>query len=162
MFYCAKRISDGVLSWVDETPQADTEAVINQAAGLYGGSADDWTFQELTPEQAEIVRGSMPARSKLVGGVLSSATPISLTLSAGTVLANGAAQITLTVDCHDLAYIGAVSLKITNPSGVIVADSDNAVAGEVEFLISTEIVGVHRIEVETVLHGVGFDSFEGV
>jgi hypothetical protein len=163
MYRATKRISDGILTWGDEVPTLGDEATEQtNAVIMFGGVPSDYELIELTPEQFAALRAAMPARSKLVGGVLTSATPITTGLSAATVEADGVATITLSVDTHDASYGGAVTVNVTPPDGGAASATLTASAGLASTTISTNQVGVHQVAVETVLHGLAFTSFEGV
>lgn len=159
----AKQISNGLLGWVDESPSPLNEAgVIQSGVNLLGGVTGDYIFQTLTETQALAIRAAMPARSKLVDGNLTSFTPITATLSAATLAADGVAEISLTVNVHDGNYNGAVKVTVTAPNGSSVVENLTATAGVASDVISTAIEGVHQVSIETVLHGLAFTSFEGV
>lgn len=161
MIYATAKNGDGILAGVDTSfEQPDPEVIKLNAANLLGGT--DWEYTELSEAQWLAWLAALPARSKLVGGVLTSVTPISASLSAGTVEADGVATITLSVNCHDGAYNGSISVKITPPSGEVVSATLTAIAGIGTESISTNQTGVHQITIETVLHGLAYASFEGV
>jgi hypothetical protein len=164
MFGAAIRRSDGILGWAQSyisTPNKE-QIILNMGVNVLGGTSADYDYQDLTDEQGKALEAAMPARSKLVSGVLTSATPITATLSAATVEADGITEIMLSVDCHDASFAGEVKLTIINPSNEATLATATATAGLASFDIRTSSVGGHRVEVETLPHGFAFGAFEGV
>lgn len=160
----AKRISDGLLGWTqsfESAPDQD-KIILNMGVNVLGGVSGDYVYQELSEEQNTALVSAKPARSKLVDGVLTHATPISASLSAGTVEADGITEITLNIHTHDTAYNGQIKVSVLAPSGESQQSTVNAVFGQAAETFTTELTGVHQITVETVLHGLAFASFEGV
>jgi hypothetical protein len=161
MYSSAKRITDGLLTSVVNSPNIQDEAAaIANAVVAIGGVAADWQLVELTSEQYQAVMAGLPGRPFLVAGVVTTATPPGVSLSNGTVQADGIATITLTVTIP--GYAGPVKVTINPPSGSSTTETLTAVAGVASDAISTDYLGLHSITVETTLQGVAFASFEGV
>jgi hypothetical protein len=161
MYSAAKRITDGLLtSFVDSPNMQDEAAAIANAIAAIGGVADDWQLVELTSEQYQAVMAGLPGRPFLVDEAVTVATPPGVSLSNGTVQADGIATITLTVTIP--GYNGAVKVTVVHPDGSSTTDTFTSVAGVASDTISTDYLGLHQITVETILQGVAFASFEGI
>jgi hypothetical protein len=149
------------MTWPAAGPNAqEAEAAINNAISVFGGVADDWELVILTEAQYEEIIAGMPGRPCLVGESLTIATPPEVSLSNGTVQADGVATITLTVTIPD--YAGPVKVTIAPPTGASTTETLTAVAGVASDAISTDYEGLHSITIETELQGVAFASFEGI
>ena len=70
---CARRKSDGLLTWAQTSPQSpDQSAIIQNGIDAFGGVADDWGYAELSPQQYATMQAAMPGRSYLVESELTS------------------------------------------------------------------------------------------
>lgn len=152
---CARRKTDGLLTWAQTSPQQpDADAIIQKGINSFGGVADDWEYTELTPQQHDDLQAAMPGRSFLNAGALTSAAPPDLSA------VPGSGQVTITCDVQDAAYQGAIAWQCIAPDGTSHKVTGAATNGVEQWIIETGQIGTYTVRVDVEAFGVAEIEFK--
>ncbi|HEX3053226.1 MAG TPA: hypothetical protein VHP83_21385 [Aggregatilineaceae bacterium] len=166
IFTCLKRIVDGLLTWPDVAPEhtldEDQARRQTEAASLFGGTAADYTFIELSPAQYAAVVAAMPGRSFLIDGAVISKLPPTLTANKSTVIADGVDTATITAQVSDPACTDILKWTVYVPDGSLVQGQENLIAGAAVLELQTSALGLHRISAESEQWGIAASAVEGI
>ena len=150
-----RRLSDGLLTGIQSSPNEPNQAtMIQSAVNALGGAPEDWQYVELTPQQHDEIIAALPGRSFLVGGEIISATPPQLTSEV-----TDEGEVTVTCDVGDANYTGEISWECVPPDGIARTASGTAVAGVDTWEIQTGQQGTYTVRASTEQHGVAEETF---
>ena len=170
---CARRNSDGLLTWAQVSPQApDPDAIIQNGVNAFGGVASDWDYTELSETQYQSVLAAMPGRSFLalstdpetgeVSAELSSLPAPAISLDKSEIEDDGVDKAAITFDVGGLDFSGDVSFIITAPDGEQQTIIQAAVAGVATLTLTTLLTGSIVIDTRAESHGDGIITLEGI
>jgi hypothetical protein len=163
IFACARRKSDGLLTWAQSSPQApDQSAIIQNGIDSFGGVANDWEYAELTVQQYDSLRAAMPGRSYLVSGELSSQPAPDFTVDKDEIEDDGVDEAIITFDVGDAGFAGNVTFIVSAPDGSQQTSVQAAVAGVASLSITTLLIGIITIDARAEAYGDGIITVEGI
>lgn len=163
IYTCARRTSDGLLSWADASPNAPDEGAVRQnAANALGGALGDWEYQELSQAQYDALAAAMPGRSYLNGGNLTSQTAPAISSDKAQIEDDGTDTAVITFDVQDAAYAGPITWRVTAPDGTVTTETENAAAGVATLEVTSQLAGSIRVEAEAITRGVGLIEIEAI
>jgi hypothetical protein len=169
---CARRKTDGLLTWAQVSPQApDQSAIIQKGINSFGGVADDWEYIELSDEQYQSMRAAMPGRAFLTlstdpEGIVTA----ELAVKAAPGLSSDKAQIeddgideaTITFEVGAASFSGDVSFTISAPDGSQQTIVKTAAAGVASVSLTTLLTGAIVIDARAEDFGDGVIVVEGI
>jgi len=148
---CARRKTDGLLTWPQVSPQAPNQsAIVQKGINSFGSVADDWEYIELTNEEYQTVKSAMPGRSFMAITVDEVGSPTrELTAKPAPSISSDKAQIeddgvdeaVVTFDVGAASFEGDVTFIITAPDG------------DQQTIVKTAAVGVASLSITTLLTG---------
>lgn len=170
VYICARRLSDGLLTWAQATEALTTEALtteartalVNNAVIELGGVAGDWEALELTPEQYTAQQAAIPARSYLPNGDVVVQTAPTVTTDKTQIDNDGVDFATITANVHDSNYNGACLWRVRDTDNSETTIEDTATAGVATLPLATISEGIIHIEFNCPNYGVGFVEVEGI
>jgi hypothetical protein len=170
---CARRKTDGLLTWAQSSPQApDQNTIIQKGVNSFGGVADDWAYTELTSGQYATVRAAMPGRSFLtfstdpetqqeIPNLTSKPAPL-IASDKSQIEDNGVDEASITFDVGALSFEDDVTFIVTGPDGAQQAVVKTAAAGVAAISITTLLPGSISIDIRAEAFGDGIINLEGV
>jgi hypothetical protein len=164
---CARRKTDGLLTWAQTSQQApDKNAIIQKGVDSFGGVAADWEYRELSDEQAPLVLAGMPGRAFMADddGITSVTVPRTPTISVdkGQIEDDGVDEATISFDTTDGTFTGDVSFKISVAGDEAQTIVKAAVAGVATLTVSTLLTGKIYIDARVESIGDGHIEVEGI
>ena len=163
IFACARRKSDGLLSWAQTSPQSpDQSAIIQNGIDAFGGVADDWGYAELSPQQYTAMQAAMPGRSYLIEGELTSQSAPEVATDKSEIEDDGVDEATITFDVDDAGFTGDVTFIVSGPDGSRQTIVESAVAGVATLGLTTLLTGTIVIDARAEAYGDGIISLEGI
>lgn len=167
MITAVRRKVDGLLADVQESAffPADTSPRLQNAIAQLGGTAEDWAVYEVPASEWQNINlfgRQFATLSNNQITTLAQSNPPVLTASKNSLVADGIETALLEARFSDASYRGSVKWTIVAPEGDVLVSSENAVAGVASLSFSTLQEGLHRMMVETELHGVASLEIEGI
>lgn len=167
---CARRKTDGLLTWPQTSPQApDQSAIIQKGVNSFGGVADDWEYATLTEEQFGTIRAGMPGRAYLdISGEFDEIVDVSVprtpitSVDKNEIEDDGVDEAVISFDTTDATYIGDVRFIVTGPDENTQILIKSAVAGVATLSVSSLLPGTISIHVRAELYGDGHITLEAI
>jgi len=166
---CARRKTDGLLTWPQSSPQMPSASAVQEnAARRFGGVAADYELVTLTDEQLTTVRAGIPGRAfaskdefDQVTAVTVPRTP-TLTSDKAQIADDGLDEAVITFDTTDGTFTGDVTFIVSAPDGTRQTVVKAAVAGVATLTLSTLLTGNITIDARADLFGDGLMTVEGI
>jgi hypothetical protein len=166
---CARRKSDGLLTWAQVSPQAPNQnAIIQKGIDKFGGVAGDWEYTELTAAEYTTVQDAMPGRSFYIPQgeplppLITTNSAPSLTSDKAQIEDDGVDEATITFDALDAAYTGDVDFIVSAPDGTMNTVVKTAVAGVATLSLTTLLTGAIAIDARAEAKGDSVLIVEGI
>ena len=170
---CARRKTDGLLTWAQTSPQApDQSAIIQKGVNTIGGATDDWDYAELSADQYAAVLAAMPGRSFLTFSTNPQTEAVTATLTSKTapliasdknqIEDDGVDEAVITFDVGAASFEGDVTFIITGPDGSQESIVKTAATGVAALSITTLLTGAITIDTRAEIFGDGIITLEGI